>query len=374
MKVTKTEQVTEAQSLTDKVTKKISRIVLIVIITIFLLILALIGYFFYALTPVNSSSDEAVTFVLESGWGSNKVADELEKQNLIKNALIFKIYVKLNHADSFQAGTYNLTRSMNASELIESFVNGKNVIINSVTITFVEGKRFPYYAKKIVDEFGYSYDEIIAKTSDPEYLNKLIKKYWFIENDILNEDLYYPLEGYIFPDTYQFKKEATIEEIIEKMLDGMDEKLSNYKKEIELSGLKIHDLLTLASMVELEAVTPEDRLVLAGVFNNRIKSGWTLGSDVTTYYAVKKEMTESLTMSDLNGCNAYNTRGVCVKGLPVGPICAPSYSSITASITPDETEYYYFVADSHNKLYFGVTESDHQKNISDLKKQGLWPE
>lgn len=263
---------------------------------------------------------------------------------------------------------------MNVNELIESFVDGKNVIIDSLSITFVEGKKFTYYADKIAENFGYKAEDIIKKTSDVEYLNKLIKKYWFIDNDILNENIYYPLEGYIFPDTYQFKKDATIEEIIEKMLDAMDAKLSTYKTEIELSGLKVHSLLTLASMVELEAVTPEDRLVLAGVFNNRIKSGWTLGSDVTTYYAVKKEMTESLTMSDLNGCNAYNTRGTCVKGLPVGPICAPSYSSITAAITPDETKYYYFVADSHNKLYFGVTESDHQKNISDLKKQGLWPE
>lgn len=367
-------KVKKEQSLTDKISKKISRIILIIFILIFVFLLALAGYFFYSLTPVNSSSDENVVFVLENGWGSNKVADELKKQNMIKNALAFKIYVKLNHVSSFQAGTYNLSQSMSVDELIESFVDGKNIIVDSISVTFVEGKRFPYYAEKIAKEFGYSYDEIIAKTSNEEYLNKLIKKYWFIDNDILNENIYYPLEGYIFPDTYQFKKEATIEEIIEKMLDAMDVKLSNYKSEIELSGLKVHSLLTLASMVELEAVTPEDRLVLAGVFNNRIKSGWTLGSDVTTYYAVKKEMTESLTMSDLNGCNAYNTRGTCVKGLPIGPICAPSYSSITAAITPDETKYYYFVADSHNKLYFGVTESDHQKNISDLKKQGLWPE
>ena len=362
------------QSLTDRISKKISRVVLIIVIIVFVGLLALAGYFYYSLMPVSSSSDENVAFVLESGWGSNRVADELKKQNLIKNALTFKLYVKMNHVNSFQAGTYNLSQSMSVDELIESFVDGKNVIIDSITVTFVEGKKFTYYAEKIAKEFGYSYDDVIAKTSDEEYLNKLIKKYWFIDNDILNENIYYPLEGYIFPNTYQFKKDATIEEIIEKMLDVMDAKLSNYKTEIELSGLKVHSLLTLASMVELEAVTPEDRLVLAGVFNNRIKSGWTLGSDVTTYYAVKKEMTESLTMSDLNGCNAYNTRGTCVKGLPIGPICAPSYSSITAAITPDETEYYYFVADSHNKLYFGVTESDHQKNISDLKKQGLWPE
>lgn len=369
MKVDKKEQ-----SLTDKISKRLSRIILIAIIVVFAILFALAGYFFYSLTPVSSSSDENVAFVLESGWGTNKVADELKKQNLIKNALTFKLYVKMNNIGTFQAGTYDLSPSMSVNDLIESFVEGKNIIIDSISVTFVEGKRFTYYAKKISDEFGYSYDDVIAKTSNPEYLNKLIKKYWFIDNDILNENIYYPLEGYIFPDTYQFKKKATIEEIIEKMLDAMDTKLSAYKTEIELSGLKVHSLLTLASMVELEAVTPEDRLVLAGVFNNRIKSGWTLGSDVTTYYAVKKEMTESLTVSDLNGCNAYNTRGTCVKGLPVGPICAPSYSSITAAITPDETKYYYFVADSHNKLYFGVTESDHQKNISDLKKQGLWPE
>ncbi len=361
-------------SLTDKITHKISKIVLIIVIIVFIIILCLVGAFYLSLMPVDSKTDETVVFVLENGWSASKVADELESHKLIKNSFTFKLYIKFNNLESFQAGSYNLSKNMNVDEILESLVNGKNIINDSISITFVEGKRFPYYAEKIADNFGYSSEEIIKYTQQEDYLNKLIKKYWFIDTDILNEDLYYPLEGYIFPDTYEFKKDATIEEIFAKMLDEMDTKLSAYKDEIELSGMKVHSLLTLASMVELEAVTADDRLELAGVFYNRIKSGWTLGSDVTTYYAVQKEMTESLTVSDLNSCNAYNTRGTCVKGLPVGPICAPSYTSIIAAITPNETKYYYFVADSQNKLYFGVTESDHQKNISDLKKAGLWPE
>ncbi len=364
---------TETQ-VTNSINKKLKRIIIILFILFFILIASAGTFVIVSLAPVDSKSDGSIEFVLEKGWGVNKIADELEKNNLIKNAFVLKVYIKLNDTPSFQAGTYLLSKSMSADEIIGSLTTGTNVVENSVKVTFVEGKYFPYYIKKISENFEFSEEEIMTKVNSEEFLNKVIKKYWFIEEDILNKDIYYPLEGYLFPDTYEFKKDATIEEIILKMLDAMEIKLNNYKDEINLSNKKVSSLLTLASMVELEAVTPEDRAFVAGIFYNRLNVGMTLGSDVTTYYAVKKEMGESLTLVDLNSCNAYNTRGTCVQGLPVGPICSPSLSSIVAAITPNENDYYYFVADKNNKVYPSKTSSDQDRVIKDLKTQGLWPE
>lgn len=364
----------QEQTITNKISKTLKTALIISIAILVVVLISLSVFFVTSLSPVDSKQEDTTEFVLEKGWGVSKIADELESANLIKNALVFKIYVKMGDYPTFQAGTYLLSKSMSAEDIITSLTTGTNVVENTIKITFVEGKRFPYYVSKISENFGYSEEEIMSLTTNEEFLNKIIKNYWFIDESILNKELYYPLEGYLFPDTYEFKKDAKIEDIILKMIDALGTKLNNYKDEINLSNKNINSLLTLASMVELEAVTPEDRAIVAGIFNNRLKANMTLGSDVTTYYAVKKEMTKSLTKSELDSCNAYNTRGTCVKGLPVGPICSPSLSSIVVAITPSENEYYYFVADSNNVVYPSKTYEDQDKVIRNLKAQGIWPE
>lgn len=343
-------------------------IIIVIAITIFSIM------WFSKLAPVNPEENKTVMFEVKTGWYLNKTIEELEKANLIKDDLFVKIYCKLSGIDTAKAGNYKLSKSMTAAEIIDNLQNGKNVENESITVTFVEGKKFPYYVSKMSEAFGFNEEDIYTLTTDETYLNELITNYWFITEDILNKDLYYPLEGYLFADTYQFKKNSTIKEVLKKMLDGMDEKLSIYKEEIQASGKSVHTLLTMASMVELEAVTADDRLVVAGVFYNRLKNNIAMGSDVTTYYAERKEMTESLYMSEINACNAYNTRGECAKIFPVGPICSASYSSITAAITPTETDYFYFVADKNNKVYFSKTNDEQLKVIKELRNKGLWPE
>lgn len=358
----------------DKISKTI-KIIIGTILGVFVLVMAAFTVIsFNNLMPVDPESHDVVMFEVKKGWGVNSVIDALEKENLIKDAFILKIYSKLNNLESIYAGNYKLSKSMGPIEIMESLISGKNIENESITVTFVEGKKFPYYVAKIAETFNFKEEDIYNLTTNPEYLNKLIEEHWFITSDILNKDLYYPLEGYLFADTYEFKKNSTIEEVIGKMLKQMGDKLSVYKEEITASGKSVHTLLSMASMVELEAVTAEDRLVVAGVFYNRLNKNIPMGSDVTTYYAERKEMTESLYMSEINACNAYNTRGDCAKVFPVGPICSASYSSITAAITPTETDYYYFVADINNKVYFSKTNDDQLKVIRDLRNKGLWPE
>ena len=177
----------------------------------------------------------------------------------------------------------------------------------------------------------------------------------------------------LYPNTYEFYKTDDIDSIIDKLLLEMDKHLTPYKEDIISSKMSVHSLLTLASMVELEAVTGEDRLLVSGIFHNRLNKGITLGSDVTTYYAEQKKLTENIN-ADIGKCNAYNTRGSCVKGLPVGPICNPSYTSIIASINPSNTAYLYFIADKNNKLYYAETYEEHNKNYDYLVKNNLYPE
>lgn len=361
------------ESIEKKVTHTFSKIFIIIII-IFACVFGLTaGIFMYNLTPVDKKNNEIVNFNLPSGWGVIKTAKELKESGLIHNEYVFLIYSKMTGNSTFLAGNYALKKSMSTDEILKSISNGENIVKDTIVITFVEGRRFTEYAQNIESKLGIKAEDVIKKCKDKEYLKSLINKYWFITDEVLNDKLYYPLEGYLYPNTYEFYKNEDIESVIDRLLSETDKHLSAYKDDINSSKMSVHSLLTLASMVELEAVTSEDRLLVSGVFHNRLNNGISLGSDVTTYYAEQKKFTESIN-ADIGKCNAYNTRGPCVKGLPVGPICNPSYTSIIAAINPSDTKYLYFIADKNNKLYYAETNEEHIRNYNYLKENNLYPE
>ena len=205
---------------------------------------------------------------------------------------------------------------------------------------------------------------------DHDYDNE--ENYNLAGKEITNKDIYYPLEGYLFPDTYYFNgKDVSVKEIFKAMLDKMKSVLERIEIKTDLTT---HELLTMASIVELEGKNSSARKDIASVFYNRIKKNISLGSDVTTYYAYGIDMGErDLKRSELNSYNPYNTRGPNMAGkLPIGPIASPSLSSIQAAAEPNETEYLFFVADKNGKVYFTRNNSEHEKMISNLKQQGLW--
>ena len=218
------------------------------------------------------------------------------------------------------------------------------------------------------------YDDVIKKVSDKEYIDSLIEKYWFITKDVKNSELYYPIEGYLYPNTYTFNnKNVTIEEIFTKMLDETQKVLDKYKDKIEKSKMSVHEILTFASIVELEGVNNSDRPTIASVFYNRLDRGISLGSDVTACYAQKIDDTALChRTANFNYDSKYNTRLLSNKGLPVGPICNPSEGSISAVLNPTESDYLYFVADKNTKVYFFKTESEFYSTIKELKQKGLW--
>lgn len=331
----------------------------IVLIGILVIILLIVGLYFYGLTAV-SRKEEKVTFVVNSGAGKRAVIDKLYESNLIKSKIASYIYITLNEDIMIQAGTYELDRSYSTKEILNVLNKGK-VVNDVIVVTFIEGKKLTDFVKIISDKFGYSEEEILNVLNDQEYLKELINKYEFLDDSILNSDLYYALEGYLFPASYEFYKTSSIKVIIEKMLDKTANILDNYGTSILNSGYSVHEILTIASIIENETMFQEDRSVVSQVIKKRLALNMSLGMDVTTYYGVQKSLSETLTKSDLENENAYNTRRTSFIGLPVGPICNPSEASIEAALNPSRTEYIYFYADiKTGKLYFAETYSEFQ--------------
>jgi len=340
--------------------------------------LLIIGCFIYGIgTGRVSKNSDKKEFIIESGNSYLTIAQQLKENDLIKSELFYKIYIKLNNPTPVQAGKYYLSENMNVKEIVNVLSGGSTYNPDVITITFKEGINMRKIAKLISEKTNNSEEDVFNVLKDQNYLDDLINNYWFIENEIKDNRIYYSLEGYLFPDTYEFKnKDVTVKEIFEIMLDQMNKKLEPYKNEINASKHSLHDIMTLASIVELEASNSDDRSGVAGVFYNRLESGWSLGSDVTTYYAEKLDMSErDLYQSELDEYNAYNTRSSQMAGkLPVGPICIPSVESIQASINYTNHDYYFFVADKNKKTYFAKTNAEHVALVNSLKEQNLWYE
>ena len=338
------------------------------------LILACCIFYNINLKAVSSKSTE-VDFMVDSGSTYYSVISKLKNEGLIRNELCFKLYIKFNKVNNIEAGTYKLNKNMSVSDIVEMFSKGNTYNPDAIVITFKEGKHLRSIADTISTHTTNTEDAVYSLLKDTEYLNSLINEYWFIDESILNNNLYYSLEGYLYPNTYEFKnKDVSIKEIFGTMLDEMDKQLNPYKTDILSNKYSVHELLTLASVVELEGANSNDREGIAGVFYNRLKIGEPLGSDVTTYYAEKLEMSDrDLYTSEINEANNYNTRSYHLAGkLPIGPICNPSIKSITATLYPESHDYYYFVADVNKKTYFSETYEEHLAIIDVLKKDGLW--
>ena len=351
--------------------RKPKPLLFILIIILFLLILMVCSYI-YLCSPVDSTSKADIEVVIPSGTSTVEVGKILRSKDLIRSDLFFGIYVKLNSKNSLKASTYIFRKNMSISEIVGVLESGNTYNQDVINITFKEGQRLTDYAMEIADKTSHTYEEVIAVCNDRIYLEELINKYWFLTNDILDTDIYYPLEGYLSPNTYQFKdKDVLIKDIIEVMLNQTDKELSKYKKNI--TGDNIHSYITMASIVELEGTNDKNRKMIVGVFNNRLKEKMNLGSDVTTYYALQLPMTSDLTTAQFNKVNPYNTRANNMRGkLPIGPICNPSISSIEASVFPTDNDYLYFVADKNAKIYYSKTLNEHEKLVKEIKDKGDW--
>ena len=349
---------------------------LILIFLVLFLLVANVWVIYNGELKAVSNNENDVEFIVEKGETYTSIASKLKSKNLIRSEFAYRIYLKLNSLKSLDAGKYILSESMSIQEIIDILGSGSSYNTETITITFKEGKNMRHIAALIADNTNNTAEEVIEVGHDQEYLDSLIEEYWFLTDEIKNANIYYPLEGYLFPDTYEFlNKDVSIKTIFKTMLDQMALKLEPYREEIESSGYSVHQLVTLASIVELEGASASDRAAVAGVFYNRLNNGWALGSDVTTFYAEKMDdWTVGLTNAQLHTCNAYNTRCETFKGLPVGPICNPGLESLAAAIEPSSHDYYYFVADCNGKTYLSKDYAEHNRTINNLRASNLWCE
>lgn len=316
----------------------------------------LCGYFFYERiinTPI-SDIERDVVFVINQGENVAQIGENLREAGLIKSELFFKIYVwRTKQGSEFQAGSYILSPALNIKEIVAIFVDGETVNEERV-ITILEGWGLKDMAEYFNDQRiipGDNFLEIARneirnwspqggpasgwETGKPEFLN-----------DAPNSA---SLEGYLFPDTYRIFRDATAKDIIGKMLDNFDQKLTNQMRvEIMSQGKTIYEIITLASIVEKEVRTEEDMKIAAGLFLDRIKNGQPLQSDATLSYILDDKKPAHTTQETAID-SPYNTYKY--RGLPPGPISNPGLNAIKAAIYPTFTEYNYFL----NRLDTGET-------------------
>lgn len=362
---------------------------LLPIITI-IVVLALVGGCYYMTMPMQGQS-EKVEFKIEpykKGESARTYIKKLKEAGLIKSELFTLAYVKINKKSDFKAGDYELNKADSLRDIIDT-LNDSTAAIDkdSKKVSFPEGGRLTDFALKIANSYDLDVNTVISEMDDPVFVQKMIDKYEIVTASVLNENIKHPLEGYLYGDTYFLKKDATVQEITEKLVSTMNNKVKASFGENKYKGVNYHDILAVASIVEHEGPAKttktykEELQGVAQVFLNRIAIGMSLGSDVTTYYSANKRIgTDVLTVADFNICDGYNTRGNCVPGIPVGPISSASKDSIDAVVKgimkpmDKYKDYYYFVADKNTNIHFSKTNADQQKVIKELKNQDLWLE
>ena len=345
--------------------KKIKLRKWVIVVLVFLIFaLALLGAYGYTLQSVSKTSEE-VTFVVPSGASKITIVEQLKDANLVRSKYALLLYLFFNSDLNLQAGKYTLNRNMKPSEILEKIHKG-DVTLETKTFTFVEGKNVLDLAKVIASTFSYTEEEVKSVLKNEEFIKKMIEKYDFLTEDVLNGNIYYALEGYLYPDTYEILEDASIEEILVKILDNTKVKLSSL--DFSGSNYSMHDILTMASIVELEGSNADDRAKFAQVIYKRLELGMTLGMDTTAKYVAQMEG-KNVNYSVMS---PYNTRRVDVGmagKLPVGPIGNPSLAAVDAVLHPSDTDYIYFVANTcTGENFFNVDLMEHSKKARELKE------
>lgn len=320
------------------------------IISAFVLIILIITIFLWwnIYLPISPNSNKVTNFVIQKGENAKEISVELKKEGLIRYGFIFRVYVLLSGTSKkLQAGQYELSPSINASDIVEKISSG-DIIKKKITV--IEG----WNLKDIA-----SYFEENGICSQKELID-LTKKDFNDGLDFLKDkpnDL--DLEGYFFPDTYEIIPGTAPEDIVKKILSNFDEKLTpELREEIIRQKKTIFKIITTASIIEKEVKTLADKKIVSGIFWKRIKIGQPLQSCATINYITGKNDPGAL-LKDIEIDSPYNTYKYY--GLPLGPICNPGLESILAAIYPTETDYLYYLSTPEGKTIFSKTLKEHNE-------------
>ncbi len=348
-------------------TNRIVKIIIISLLT--LMILGGLGTYFYVkhtLSSIDSSNQETVEVTVPIGSSTKDIATILHENNIVHNAYFFDIYLRLKNVGELQAGHYEFNRSMDADAVIAQLEDGGEPIFEDIdtTVTVIEGINLEEIATLIDDKTPFTAEEFMTLVNDEAYITRLSEQFPTLLGDLSEiEGLKYPLEGYLFPATYDYIGGMTLEDLVTQMVSTMNLEFQAIREDLDQTWMTFHQVLTLASIVEREGITDEDRALIAGVFLNRIEVGMPLQSDITVLYALG-EHKELVTYDDLEVDSPYNL--YMYTGLAPGPYNSPSMSSIMATIYPTYTDYYYFVADlATQEIYYSTNIDDHNALVEE---------
>ncbi len=283
-------------------------------------------------SPVDIQDKNPIKVIIPQGYGVEAIGRLLVSKGLIRSPLAFRFQVIRNNlAGSLQAGSYELYKSQNLSEIVESLTKG----IEDFWVMIPEGKRREEVA--VIFKNAFSQQNLAFSTTK------------FIDLSIHDE-------GYLFPDSYLLPKTASETIVIQLMKD-------NFNKKVSLLNQKFspQEIIILASLIEREAKHKEDRLMIAGVLLNRLRIGMALQVDATIQYAIGDEDNWWPVVSDTSIRSQFNT--YLINGLPPAPICNPGLESIKAVINPDVHEYFYYLSEPSGKTHYAKTQEEHEANI-----------
>ncbi|MFC1629649.1 endolytic transglycosylase MltG [Patescibacteria group bacterium] len=304
------------------------------------------------------------TFVVEKGEGGREIALKLEKQGFIWWGPLFRIYTLTQGVSgSLKAGTYQISPSMSTPEIVDKLVAG-DVVKDKITI--IEGWNLRDIGWYFENRGTFQAEELFELVGFPlvSYVELPPLKDFALGYDFLADkpkDL--NLEGYLFPDTYEITEGESFEEIVVKMLDNFDKKMTlDLKSEIKAQGKTIFEVMTMASLIEKEVRTQEDKKVVSGILWKRLRVNMPLQVDATISYITGRKTTK-ISIQDTKIDSFYNTYKY--RGLPLGPICNPGIASIKAALYPEDSEYWYYLSTPKGETVFSRNLEEH--NIAKAK-------
>ncbi len=318
-------------------------------------------YAIYDIFGFNKQEGQVVVAV-EKDTSISKLSKLLKENGIINQPGIFSLYAGLKDVEPYNAGEYTLNKNMSYDQIIYS-MQSQSKEYNTVMVTITEGQSLVEISKILEENGVCSANEFIEALQSHSF--------GFDFEDQIPSDtgIYFPYEGYLFPDTYEFFIDENVDSVIKKFFVNFDSKITDeMKARMEELGMSLHETLTLASIIQKEAGSNEEMKRVSSVFHNRLNNPSmfpTLDSDVTIFYVNDyiKPYSDSQELYD-----SYNTYRC--EGLPIGPITNPGLEAINAALYPEDTSYYFFVTDSEGKYYYAETLAEHNANCAEAEKVG----
>ncbi|NQN68178.1 endolytic transglycosylase MltG [Streptococcus suis] len=366
----------------DKTAKRIVSVIMSVVV-LALLITGITGFLWVksSLEPVNAKATETVQVEIPEGSSTLDIGKILVENKLIKNATVFNYYSKIKSYNNFQSGYYNLYQNMSVDDIAKALQESGTPTPQKEPlgkILIVEGYTLAQIAQAVTnntktedknDTTPFTSEQFMATVTNQDFINRMVAAYpqLFASLPAADSGVINRLEGYLFPAVYEYSEDTTIEDLVEQMIAAMDARLQPYYETIAAKNLTVNEVLTLASLVEKEGSTDEDRRNIASVFFNRINAGMPLQSNIAILYAQGKLGQETTLAEDAGiDTNIDSPYNIYWKtGLMPGPVDSPSVSAIDAVVNASTTDYLYFVADvTTGTVYFAKTIEEHDQNVA----------